>query len=655
MVSAIIVTTAPVDINAVACSYENARLEGKWKADQHCRDVTQNQQSECVPPVSIFQQSVCTKGPDSDAGGPDGLGDACDNCPQVYNTRGGPDVFVQGTNCNVWSERVQEEENPGGALHYPYIGDACDREPCTYFDATWDKSSGQNFQDAWVEFDYKPILLNRGAPVENGQTYDYTGSPTATVGGRWCRCDKLDVWTCYKEGTCSLKDSGAAYNLHGWNTNWQVPHLAATGGASQYVDEFSFPSASAIGQSDQFLSATSTMNHVYWHVGMEPGAGFTPGGGAFNFTLPAVYWTHVVALQNTTPAVVAELPNHYRATLWGRPGSDVSENIPTVPIGPGELEEIKCPHCPQSIDQSVFELDPIDQKVYLRANDFALDITAGSDPALVSTLTSATGARWLTVEEPRGLRAANGMRFAAVSSDATAIPAVVAETPLALALVGRRPSGGVAALVQGFVGEPVGPTARSQFGALLSDTEGGVLIVGGLLANDTPAREIWQYLPIENRWVKIPVQGTVPGRVLATAYSRSDRVVFVLDELQFGPVKWARLIKVELGAGHASMIGLWPRRKLIDRVFMTVGPNGELVILGSSTSKKRYYGVLLNASFQGLNPAGGVIGKGAVSLRPTLTVRGLTVPIEGPDRVVNDFVPSKQLHLHPHPGPGDCL
>jgi hypothetical protein len=182
-----------------------------------------------------------------------------------------------------------------------------------------------------------------------------------------------------------------------------------------------------------------------------------------------------------------------------------------------------------------------------------------------------------------------------------------------------------------------------------------VLIVGGLLANDTPAREIWQYLPIENRWVKIPVQGTVPGRVLATAYSRSDRVVFVLDELQFGPVKWARLIKVELGAGHASMIGLWPRRKLIDRVFMTVGPNGELVILGSSTSKKRYYGVLLNASFQGLNPAGGVIGKGAVSLRPTLTVRGLTVPIEGPDRVVNDFVPSKQLHLHPHPGPGDCL
>jgi hypothetical protein len=65
--------------------------------------------------------------------------------------------------------------------------------------------------------------------------------------------------------------------------------------------------------------------------------------------------------------------------------------------------------------------------------------------------------------------------------------------------------------------------------------------------------------------------------------------------------------------------------------------------------------VILKSEPQGVVPAGGVVRKGVVAMRPTLTDNGLTVPLETSSGVVNDFIPASKLRVHPAPNVGDCL
>lgn len=480
------------------------------------------------------------------------------------------------------------------------------------------------------------------------------------MGARYCPCgdgtNPPDVALCSQTMGCKLEDSGAAY--YDTATAWRKPHLASSV-STAYVNEFTFlPGPPTPNSSAFFLADYDTDYPVYWNVTAD-GAGPIPGAGPDNMGVSAVFWTHVTQLANATPALAADLPNHYAAGLFGRPGLDLAEEFPTIPIGPALLEDIKnCPECSISIDQPWMGIDPIDQRLVIRAHDFSRDVSARVTPGVVSRLASLGSANWLTVEESGAFRIPAGPRFAAIATDATGVPAAVSETSAGFVLANQRATGGLLRVAAetdpGVLGEEA-PAPRSNFGAILSAAEGGVFVVGGVLLDGTNAEDIWHHNVKTSAWSKLSYVGPRPQSVLAATYRASDRSLFVLDENSVGHSAFARLLRIDLAKGQSAEVGRWPRRKFIDRVFMSIGPNDEMVILGSSTSKQRYFGVVLSSKEAGAVPAGGVVGKGTLAFKPTLSRRGLTIPLFDGDTVANEFVAWDSLRHHGNLGVAECL
>jgi hypothetical protein len=77
----------------------------------------------------------------------------------------------------------------------------------------------------------------------------------------------------------------------------------------------------------------------------------------------------------------------------------------------------------------------------------------------------------------------------------------------------------------------------------------------------------------------------------------------------------------------------------MNRVFLSNAPRGELLVVGSSSQNKHYRGVLVRIAGASLSVQRAIKGKGIVLLSPTLTDKGLTVPIELGGDVANVFTP----------------
>ncbi len=111
----------------------------------------------------------------------DGVGEACDNCPNVANPK--LDGYDLQLNCNVDNEVAK-------GVPYPFVGDACDPSPCpqTTFGA-YDRVYNQG----WLTGKYEPEMLSESlTPKYNSQqtpwVRNYLPNPTATVGARFCTC-----------------------------------------------------------------------------------------------------------------------------------------------------------------------------------------------------------------------------------------------------------------------------------------------------------------------------------------------------------------------------------------------------------------------------------------------------------------------------------
>ena len=126
--------------------------------------------------------------------------------------------------------------------------------------------------------------------------------------------------------------------------------------------------------------------------------------------------------------------------------------------------------------------------------------------------------------------------------------------------------------------------------------------------------------------------------------------------MTIGHHPWARLFAIDLRLLKSEVLAQFPRTGFVGSVFMSTGEQGQLVIAGSWANGKHYAGLVLNSTAQGdWAPQAFFVGKGAVALAPSLTGRGLTIPLQLPGLVQNEFVPwSEMMNPRGHQI-GDCL
>jgi hypothetical protein len=223
---------------------------------------------------------------------------------------------------------------------------------------------------------------------------------------------------------------------------------------------------------------------------------------------------------------------------------------------------------------------------------YALD-TAEVGPGLRASL-SDTSLRWLDAAEPNPMvgRGGSAPEAIALSADGT----IVSETVLlrdgkllGLADLIRDPIHGPVAGASAQSVTPAAPSPRVQFGAAYSRALGRLFLVGGTdSTSHEPTREVWTQSLDDRLWKRVATTGYEPETVLATTYSTGDGRLWVLDERAFGPVRIARLARIDPVTGKHETVGAWPRLRLFDRHWLVVDRDGSVLVAASSAKLRKH-------------------------------------------------------------------
>ncbi|MCA9594905.1 MAG: trypsin-like serine protease [Myxococcales bacterium] len=635
--------------------------------DAECVSITGNPESICVPgklvdPPGVVLPSHCSKMADPDQ---DGIGSACDSCALTAN----PVRYVGGVNgqpnCNLDTEIVRGEP-------YPYVGDACDPNPCTRtFEAFVDLVQTDH---TWVSMSYNPQLLPPSYPgvFATGQaSFDrtYTGTPAATVGGRFCDCidalnpsNVLSALECNNRGLCSidanqygqsaadfygvslvpLPSAGATPPTAPTSADYapgsELPALAME--APWDVTPFAFENLAPIHEAPSFLA---------WDITAD-GAGLVPGF-PLTFGKLGVYWAAVRDIPQMQPASVQSftaLSNHYQSAFFGKPTQNVFGGKAISQCKICDIEP--CAVCKMLLDAKSLVIDPTNLVVSALNKDQLTDVTAGFSASAIQSFTL-TNVRWLGVAEGGGWLRSGDVGFAALSSDGAVVREVLARRgPQIQSLLRRSGPVGAAAAPAATDPDTGGPAPRTDFGAVLSARESAIFVTGGRSTADGKlTRDLWRYDIGEDRWYPQLIVGPKPRRVLAATYRPEDRSILMIDTRKLGPIHQARLLRYDIRTDTMSVMGTWLRTGLMDRVDLSAGPDGELVISGSSSKLNRTFGVIVTFSGNSPKVIGGFVEQGVLGLEPTLTLRGLTLPLlSQPDGLHHVFLRNDQLFPAAH-------
>ncbi len=632
--------------------------------DEYCQSL--HPDSVCLPPHPSDEASSnvarCSLFADDDG---DGVGQACDSCQDTANPN--PYEGAAQKNCNVVDEIV-------AGVAYPYIGDACDRNPCTTFTATKAFQSETNEETrGWVaQIDYAPRLL---PPWQEGHPYygppfdlgcagaggTHCQDPHATTGLRFCSCDELgpdgkpDPLECQTDG-CTIDVTEYAASATWWKPSLWPQLSTVNGGDGPYMAEPEIDDqpvinpvpGDSLGGGSFLPENTPSTSHAYWYTRNDIE---DYGGGETQ--LKGILWSHVTMVTDLQPTPAAaeaeyrEWANYYRGGVFGPPPDPPPRQRFDLPIEAGHYVYQGCPwellavsetqDTPTLVYDAAASTNGIAEVVGFRTMEGDVELgDAISTDARVALGQSSV--MWVGASEKLASPQEGSPAMAALSLDGLAVPAVLGMES------GRIIDFG------GSASPDPDLRGRTGFGAALSATESTLFVVGGAdVQRQSLVDDVLRYDIPSATWSRLVLSGDRPALVLAATYRAADAALYVVDRVGGGrgvPLM-ARLFRIDLSTGVSTMLGQWQRTGRWSRTFLANTTDGRL-LLSSSSPTNGFMAVAFDPNTDLGQTSGAsflsVTGQGYVAVAPTLTDLGLTVPIG--DRtlgVANTFVPTADL------------
>lgn len=626
--------------------------------DQSCASL--HPESVCLPPHPSDDPTTnvarCSLFDDPDG---DGVGQGCDSCTETANPA---QWNAEQKNCNQVDEIVD-------GVSYPYIGDACDRNPCTSFSATKQiQSEAAEDERGWVaKIEYAPRLL---PPWQEGHPYygdpfgidcEWDGvhctNPRATTGLRFCSCDELgadgkpDPLECQTDG-CTIASSEYSSAGSWWKPSiW--PQLATiNGGNGPYMPEPEIDEQQMInpvpgdplGQGSLLAENTASTSSAWWYTKND--IAMHAGGET---QLEGILWSHVTMVTELLPTPgAAELEyrpwsNHYRGGVFGPPPEGSPHRWFDLPMLAVDYVYKGCPiellGLPESQDTPTMVIDAeaarsgVAEVVGCRTAEGDVELRdAISDEARIALGLSSV--MWVGASEPMASSMERMPALVALSLDGLSAPAILGLDSGRIVDFGGSP--------------PPAPRAvgRVGFGAALSATEASLFVVGGADARTGAlGGDVWRYDMNSATWTRRALEGERPEIVLAATYRASEAALYVLDVA--GERSVGRLLRIDLSTGLSRALGEWERSGRWEQTFL-VNTADDRLLLASSSRERGFVAVAFDPAGELRESAGpsflSATGAGNLAVAPTLTELGLTLPIVH-ERigVMNGFVPMAEL------------
>lgn len=673
------------DLNNIAGMVCNVDADDCSKFDCVPGDPTcipSDKHSVCVPgKIELgtsgsleLKPAHCSRFPDKDG---DGLGNICDNCvntPNVETSGTGDNELNNQPNCNLANEIAI------GTVPYPFVGDSCDPNPCNRPGISFAPHAPNPKDvtgDLWVTMSYDAQILPNSQQKQNvpGQVpfpHQYTGTPVATVGSRYCQCDDALLHDALKCRTVCPIDAPNHYDT---SEQWSEASVAPTPPLGPFqlppnpVDS-DFPADAELQNlslaappkvlptpTDNLGAYLSAPKSVSWDVTRNDAIhfDFLPGTSSpvSAFGVIGVLWTGVRNVPQAPLAVSTFLPysNRYNPSFYG--GVDPTESGGNAKSACPTCEDFACFVCDFDVDMKDLIVHPETEQLIAQSALGGSVITDSISPAARSAVFDTT-ARWLTVAERGGWLHGESLGFATLSSDGSSVKSVLAHRNGILTPVTRRAGGGgvdTAVAMLAAVDPGPFPASRSDFGAVLSDNEQGIFVFGGKLASGQLANDVWLFDIGSGRWWELSFSGPTPRKVLAATYIPQTRSLWLVDAGTTA-FSFARLLRYDIPTQKFYVVGTWPRTPIMDRIELSGAPDGDLLLTGSSSWLKHVVGVVLHP----VGPNGNVVTvtgafkrPGKLAIEPTLSVSLLTLPLasNGPTGVEHVVIPADDVLFKP--------
>jgi hypothetical protein len=399
-----------------------------------------------------------------------------------------------------------------------------------------------------------------------------------------------------------------------------------------------------------YLSTKAT-SYIDWDL---TASGATNRGLGHGYGLWGVFWTAVRDVPQMSPAappIFQDYSNRYYGTFLGIT-FDKTLGLAHAVCRWCDIGE--CPQCARSVcrncritrDGKTLVSDPRTKRIWAKSAAGATEITSEfSEEALGAIFQP--GMRLLVASERSIWSGPGKAALATLSETGTTVEStlVLGEAGLTKHQAARTASAETTTASSG-----PAPAPRREFGAVLSAVENAVFVIGGKLASGELAGDLWLYDIDRERWTQVPFVGPAPRKVIAAAFLAETRSLWLVDQSDDNPVL-ARILRFDLDTQTFHQAGKWPRTLVIDRVELSGGSRGDLVLSGSSTQIGRVAGVILRPNGNELDVVGAFLRKGTLAVEPTLGDAGLTLPLSSSDPSGSDnlFLTNGELMFPPEP------